>query len=99
MLAHILSESYMRRCLSEWANQIVPSSFLLNPHALSGELRDRFLARLYEHRCDLQGMRSSKDPRVERLALPREEFTLRSQVLLLLGLAFFLLGNLEVLPE
>jgi hypothetical protein len=68
MLAHIVSESYIRRCLSQWATQVVPSSFVLNPHALSGELRDRFLARLYEHRCELPGMGSSKDPRVERLA-------------------------------
>jgi hypothetical protein len=55
MLAHLVSDAYVRQCLSEWANYVVPSSFVLNPHARSGNLRERFLARLYEHHDELTG--------------------------------------------
>jgi hypothetical protein len=55
LLAHLVSDAYIRQCLSEWANQVEPSSFVLNPYALSGNLRERFLARLYEHRDELKG--------------------------------------------
>jgi hypothetical protein len=55
MLAHLVSDAYIRECLSEWADKVEPSSFVLNPHALSGNLRERFLARLYEHRDELKG--------------------------------------------
>ncbi|GAQ82510.1 hypothetical protein KFL_001130280 [Klebsormidium nitens] len=55
MLAHILSEDFVQQYLSRWSGYVWPSSFVRNPHALSGTLRDRFLARLHENRLILEG--------------------------------------------
>ncbi|GAQ84430.1 hypothetical protein KFL_001880230 [Klebsormidium nitens] len=58
-LADILSEENVREQLSGWSKSIQLSSFVPNPHALSGRLHERFLARLYQHRKREKGSSAS----------------------------------------